>query len=81
MPELLATLKAVYEKEGRHNKFLAAMQGIDLDKNNKGGDEGTVTFEEVKARAIAKITGDEEKANAARFGFNKSDGTEYSLIT
>lgn len=81
MPELLATLKAVYEKENRHNKFMAAMQGIDLDKNNKGGDEAAVTFEEVKARAIAKITGSEEMANAARYGFDKMDGTGYSLIT
>ena len=33
--ELLATLKAVRDKEHRNNKFLAAMQGIDLEEEKE----------------------------------------------
>ena len=33
--ELLATLKAIREKEHRNNKFLAAMQGIDLEEEKE----------------------------------------------
>jgi hypothetical protein len=79
MSELMATLKAVYEREHRNNKFIAAMQGIDIDKDKKG-EEGAVTFEEVKARAIAKATGDTNQANAARFGIDQMDGTGYKVI-
>lgn len=75
----MATLKAIYEREHRNNKFVAAMQGIDIDKDKKG-EEGAVTFEEVKARAIAKVTGSQEKANAARFGIDQMDGTGYKLV-
>jgi hypothetical protein len=30
--ELLATLKAMYEREDRHNRFQAAIQGVDLEE-------------------------------------------------
>ena len=76
----MTTLKAIYDKEHRQNKFMAAMQGIDIDEDKKGKDDGAVTFEEVKARAISKVTGNMEQANAARFGFDGLDGTGYSLI-
>lgn len=76
----MTTLQAVYQRENRHNKFMAAIQGIDLDKDKKEGDGEAITFEEVKARAIAKMTGSEEQANAARFGIDNLDGTEYTLV-
>lgn len=81
MQELMATLKAIYEREHRQNKFNAAMQGVDLDENkNKEGANGAVTFEEVKARAIARVTGDISQANAARFGVDQMDGTDYKIV-
>ena len=81
MPELMTTLKAVYEKEHRQNKFVAAMQGVDIDENKKNeGEDRVTTFEEVKARAIGKITGDQSKANAALYGFDGLDGTNYSIV-
>jgi hypothetical protein len=81
MPELMATLKAIFEKEHRSNKFAAAMQGIDLEGNiEKKGEDRPVTFEEVKARAIARVTGNQEQANAALYGFDNMDGTSYKLI-
>ena len=79
MQELMATLKAIYEKEHRNNKFIAAMQGIDIDKDKKGED-GAVTFEEVKARAIQRATGNQSQANAARFGIDQMDGTDYKIV-
>lgn len=81
MQELMTTLKAIYEREHRQNKFMASIQGIDIDENKtKEGADEAVTFEEVKARAIAKMTGDQSSANAARFGFDELDGTEYSIV-
>lgn len=80
MQELMTTLKAIYEREHRQNKFIAAMQGVDIDSNKKEGEDGTVTFEEVKARAIAKMGGDASSSNAARFGFDNLDGTQYSVV-
>ena len=80
MQELMATLNAIYKREHRQQKFMAALQGVDIDKESKGEQDEAVTFEQVKARAIAKATGNQEAANAALFGFDKIDGTEYSLI-
>jgi hypothetical protein len=39
--ELLATLKAVYNREDRFNRFQAALQGVDLDE--KSNDEQLVS--------------------------------------
>lgn len=33
--ELLLTVKAIYEKEGRHHKFMAALEGVDLEEESK----------------------------------------------
>jgi hypothetical protein len=57
MPELTATLKAIYKVENRKNKFIAAMQGVDLDSDNTSSDstEKPSTFQEIQARAISKL--------------------------
>lgn len=43
LEELMETYKAIFEREHRHNKFLAALQGHDLDKGQDaqlyGGNE------------------------------------------
>jgi hypothetical protein len=39
--ELMATLKAVNEKDSRDKKFLAALQGVDLDENSSEGEDIT----------------------------------------
>lgn len=79
----MATLDAMYQKEHRHHKFLAMLKGIDIDegvKNGKG-DDAAVTFEEVKARAALKVTGNIEVANAERFGFKvEENGTQYQIV-
>lgn len=81
MKELMATLEAMHNREHRQMKFMAALQGVDIDKDkNKEGGEETVTFEQVKARAIARATGNQEAANAALFGFDQLDGTSYKIV-
>lgn len=41
MEELLATLSAARDRESRDKKFLAAIQGIDVDANEGEGEDIT----------------------------------------
>jgi len=50
MPELIATLTAKANKDYEDKKFLAAMQGVDLDKDSKSGQD---KWEEIKTRALS----------------------------
>ena len=80
MPELAATLKAMYESERRRQKFMAALQGVDLDeKIDKDMDSRVSTLEEVQARAVARITGDESMAAAISQGITPEMGVQYVL--
>ena len=76
----MATLTAIYQREHRQMKFMAALQGVDIDQDKKTEEGGAVTFEEVKARAIARASGNNEAANAARFGFDTLEGVGYNLV-
>lgn len=84
MPELAATLKAMYETERRRQKFMAALQGIDIDeKIDKTIDEQiedrVPTIEEIQARAVARITGDKSLAGAISQGFTPEMGVAYKI--
>lgn len=57
LPEIRAILDASREREHRQNRFLASLQGIDLDD---GADSAKEKFEEVQRRANAKLTGRSE---------------------
>lgn len=59
--ELILTVESIRDREHRHNKFLAAMQGVDLD-------EETVT------RDITTLSG--SAAEKAGFGINQGLGYE-----
>ena len=89
MPELMAVVDASREKESRHHKFLAAIQGIDLDKNKskKNGSstnssESKDPFETVKAKALARINKmSEEQARAAgEMAANAKMGIDYAIM-
>ena len=54
MPELTAILEASRDKERREQKFLAALQGVDLDDDSEEKDS-VKAFEEVKDRVINRI--------------------------
>ena len=54
MPELTAILEASRDKERREQKFLAALQGVDLDDDSPETDS-VKAFEEVKERVMNRI--------------------------
>jgi hypothetical protein len=88
MPELTLTLDAMYRAEKRKNKFLAALQGIDIDGNSdsdgnekEGSKKASLpTVEEVQARAIQRLTGDKNAAGATAAGITADMGTEYKIM-
>jgi hypothetical protein len=82
MPELIAILEAKTELDGADKKFLAALQGVDLDKNSGKQDEWTA----MKERVFGKASGDPndvtsfkgKKAQEAGFGIGM--GLNYERI-
>jgi translation initiation factor 1 (eIF-1/SUI1) len=53
MPELIQTFKSMQKSESEKRKFLAAIQGVELD----GAEEESKSFEDVKRKALG-ITAD-----------------------
>lgn len=83
MPELTATLSAKREDEYNHKKFLAAMQGVDLDKES--GKQNA--WEEMKARVFSggKAANSNDVvalqgANAQKAGFGIGMGLTYERL-
>mgnify|MGYP003639184946 CR=1 FL=1 len=84
MPELTAVITAKRELDYQERKFLAAMQGVDLDENN-GSEKGQKEWEDLKSRVFsggsAKDSSDItslQGLNAQKAGFGIGDGLEYS---
>jgi hypothetical protein len=50
MPELISILVAKQKADYEDKRFFAAMQGIDIDKDSKSGQE---KWEEIKTRAMS----------------------------
>ncbi len=80
MPELVATLEAKRELDYDEKKFLAAMQGVDLDE--KTGKQNA--WEEMKARVFSGGASSDpndilslQGANAAKAGFGLGNGMGY----
>ena len=67
LDELMATLSASRDREHRERKFLAAMQGIDLDDQNKEP-------EDVTALVDAKTAKDEGFGINEGLGFMSQEG-------
>jgi hypothetical protein len=85
MPELVATLEAKSKSDYDDKKFLAAMQGVDLDKNSSQNNKST--WEEIKARAFSKgRTSDPDDilslsgSAAEKAGFGIGHGLDYEVI-
>lgn len=84
MPEIIATLKIKRDLDYSQKKFLAAMQGVDLDKaSNKSN-----AWEEMKARVFSKGKASNSKdvlalqgANAQKAGFGIGLGLDYEDLT
>ena len=80
MPELVATLESKRELDYQEKKFLAAMQGVDLDE--KSGKKNA--WEEMKARVFSGGEAADandilafQGANAAKAGFGIGNGLAY----
>ena len=83
MQELIATLGAMHEKENRHNKFLAAIQGIDLSENatsQPSDSDAPVSLAEISARAEKRLGGSDDNAFAIEFGISQDDGLGYATL-
>ena len=81
MPELLATLESKRELDYSEKKFLAAIQGVDLEENS---DKGQKEWEDMKARVFSGGTTSDSNdilalqgANAQKFGFGIGMGLDY----
>lgn len=88
MPELLAVLGEKRELDYSERKFLAAIQGVDLDKHTSTGPNGGDPWEEMKARVFSK--GKAKDANdivsyqgskASKAGFGIGMGLDYADMT
>lgn len=84
MPELLASLGSRRELDYEEKKFLAAIQGVDLDKQSGKQDE----WEEMKARVFSKGQASNSNdvlalqgATAAKQGFGIGMGLGYTNVT
>ena len=83
MPEMLATLGAKRDLDYQEKKFLAAMQGVDLDKQSGKNN----AWEEMKARVFSNNgTKDPNDVlalqgqNAAKAGFGIGMGLDYKKL-
>ena len=86
MPELTTTLVAIRERDNNHNKFLAAIQGIDLDGESQEVD-GQKQWEDIKARVFSGGTATDSNditslqgINASQAGFGIGDGLSYNNL-
>jgi len=85
MQELTSLLIAKREKENDERKFLASLQGVNLDDNS--GESGRNAWEDMKARVFSggKVGNSNDiislqGANAKKAGFGIGMGLEYAAI-
>jgi len=85
MPELTATLNAKREAEYNEKKFLAAIQGVDLDEQSGRKEEDP--WEAMKARVFSRGQATDSNdvlalqgQNAAKQGFGIGMGLDYERI-
>lgn len=87
MPELVATLGSKRELDYDEKKFLAAIQGVDLDKES-GKSKGQQEWEDMKARVFSR--GQASNSNdvlslqgpkAKQLGFGIGMGLDYENLT
>ncbi len=86
MPELMATLSVSRELDYSEKKFLAAIQGVDLDKNS-GSEKGQKEWEDMKARVFSKGQASDSNdvlslqgVNAQKAGFGIGMGLDYENL-
>jgi hypothetical protein len=80
MPELIQTLKSMQKTESEKRKFLAGIQGIDI--NDEEEQEQGPTFEDIQRRALGiNASGDDvvslQGTLASQSGFGIGAGLGY----
>ena len=87
MPELIATLSSRRELDYQEKKFLAAIQGVDLDKQS-GSERGQKEWEDMKARVFSQGKAKDgndilalQGQNARSAGFGIGYGLDYENLT
>jgi hypothetical protein len=84
MPELIAVLEAKNKEDYENKRFMAAIQGVDIEKSKSSAMD---TWEKIKAKANSKGATTDPKdittlrgKNAARTGFGIGAGLDYEVI-
>jgi len=87
IPELMQTLSSKRELDYEEKKFLAAIQGVDLD-DNKDKNRGQKEWEDMKARVFSGGQTNDgndvlslQGPNATRAGFGIGMGLDYEDLT
>jgi len=87
MPELIATLSSRRDLDYQEKKFLAAIQGVDLDKQS-GSERGQKEWEDMKARVFSQGKAKDgndilalQGQNARSAGFGIGMGLDYEDLT
>jgi hypothetical protein len=80
MPELVQTFKSMQKTEDEKRKFLASLQGVDLNGEEK--EEGP-TFDDIRRKALGvNVSGDDVVSLQGQFaseaGFGIGAGLGYS---
>ena len=83
MPELIEVLVAKRKSDHEQRKFLAALQGVNLDDPENKGEKQT-TFDDIKARVFSRGQAKDandilalQGINAQQAGFGIGMGIEY----
>ncbi len=83
MPELVATMSAIRELSYQEKKFMAAIQGVDID-SQAGETKGQKEWDDLKARVFSKGATDDSNdvlalqgVNAQKAGFGIGLGLDY----
>ena len=86
MPELIATLSTKRDLDYEERKFLAAIQGVDLD-NASDPSRGQKEWEDMKARVFSKGQATDSNdvlalqgQNAKKYGFGIGMGLDYENL-
>ena len=83
MPEMVQTFKSMQKTESEKRKFLASIQGVELNESSNGKEEGS-SFEDVRRRALGiNASADDivglQGAFASEAGFGIGAGLGYSI--
>jgi hypothetical protein len=83
MPEMVQTFKSMQKTEEEKRKFLASIQGVELNSSSNENEEGS-SFEDIQRRALGINASADDVVSlqgsfAAQAGFGIDAGLGYSI--